>query len=93
MLRITNGPAVDHRVTLQLEGRVAGPWVGELRRLCEPVLGKGHSLFLDLANVTFLDEEGVRLLQTLRAQGCQIVGASPFVIEQLKAPRVISPDA
>lgn len=85
MLRITPSDSGNHHVILRLEGRVAGPWVGELCKACEKVLGEGQDLELNLAEVSFLDLEGVTLLKGVRARGVELSDCSPFVAEQLKA--------
>lgn len=84
MLRITPTDSGNHHVLLRLEGRVAGPWVTELWKACEKVLGDGHALELNLAEVSFLDPAGVTLLTKIRARGVELVHCSPFVAEQLK---------
>jgi len=38
MLKISQAGKANHSVTLKLEGRVVGPWVGELRQICEALL-------------------------------------------------------
>ena len=55
MLRITLADSGNHHAILRLEGRVAGPWVTELWKACEKVLGEGQALELNLADVSFLD--------------------------------------
>jgi len=73
-------------VTLKLEGRVVGEWVGELRQVCERLLTDGRSLKLDLADVTFADASGVAALSSFKARGVTFSNCSPFVEEQLKSP-------
>jgi ABC-type transporter Mla MlaB component len=85
MLRITPTDSGNHHVILRLEGRVAGPWVAELRKVCEQVLGGGQGLKLNLAEVSFLDPAGVSLLMKVRARGVELAECSPFIMEQLKA--------
>jgi ABC-type transporter Mla MlaB component len=85
MLRITPTDSRNHRIIFRLEGRVAGPWVAELWKACEKVLGEGHALELNLAEVSFLDPAGVTLLKKARARGVELADSSPFVAEQLKA--------
>jgi ABC-type transporter Mla MlaB component len=68
-----------------LEGRVAGPWVIELWKACEKVLGEGRALELNLAEVSFLDPAGVSLLTKVRSRGVELVDCSPFVTAQLNA--------
>ena len=85
MLRISLIDSRSNQITLRLEGRVAGPWVSELWKACEKVLGDGQALELNLADVSFLDLAGATLLAQIRARGVELSGCSPFVAEQLKA--------
>ncbi len=64
--------------TLELAGRLAGPWVEELKR-CWGQIGASREgqVSVDLNDVTFIDENGKALLLelwqhgiTLRATGC-----------------------
>lgn len=75
----------DRQSTLRLEGDVIGLWVDELRRSSEEPLAAGTQLTVDLADVGFVDREGIELLQRLGARGVAVVNASRFVAEQLKA--------
>jgi anti-anti-sigma regulatory factor len=84
MLRISSIVGGNHHAILRLEGRVAGPWVAELRTACERVLGEGRALELNLAEVSFLDPAGVALLANVRERGVPLLACSPFVAEQLK---------
>ena len=84
MLRITATNNGHQYVLLRLEGRVAGPWVAELWKSCEKVLGDGKALVLNLADVSFLDSAGVKLLATIHARGAELADCSPFVEQQLR---------
>ena len=84
MLKISQAGKANHSVTLKLEGRVVGPWVGELRQVCETLLTKGRPLKLDLADVTFADASGVAALSSFKSRGVAFANCSPFVEEQLK---------
>lgn len=84
MLKISEGKATKQTVLLRLEGRVVGPWVGELRQICEPLVSDGSKLALDLSEVSFADENGVALLSSLKGRGTKLLNATPFVEEQLK---------
>ena len=84
MLKITRVASLNHEVTLQLDGRVAGPWVELLRQSAESVLAEGARLTLDLQNISFLDCEGVGLIKGLIDRGVPQVNAPLFVAEQLK---------
>lgn len=58
-------------MTIKLEGRVAGPWVEELRLTWLPLapsLGSKR-LCVDLCEVTFVDAAGKQLLTEIRKGG------------------------
>jgi ABC-type transporter Mla MlaB component len=84
MLRISPIASDNHHIILRLEGRVVGPWVPELSKVCEQALGEGQALELNLAEVSYVDRSGVLLINDLRSQGISLVECSPFVEEQLK---------
>jgi len=84
MLKISEGKRAKQAITLRLEGRVVGPWVGELRQICESLLGDSRKLALDMAEVTFADESGLQLMTSLQARGVKLLNATPFVDEQLR---------
>jgi anti-anti-sigma regulatory factor len=90
MLRINVGKAPGDKAVaiLKLEGQVTGPWVDELRRVCneriEDQSGEPHPLVLDLAGVFFIDADGVALFQELAARHVTVTNCSLFVTEQLK---------
>ena len=86
MLKISQVDPVNHAVVLQLEGRVVGPWVTELQKSSEAVLTEGRSLKLNLADVEFMDVQGVTLLASLRSRGVSLLECPPFAAEQLKPP-------
>jgi anti-anti-sigma regulatory factor len=81
MLRITT----TERNTLKLEGRVVGPWVAELRRAVAEQCAISARVVLDLAEVTYADAEGTRLLRELRLLPADLRNPSPFVAELLGA--------
>ena len=84
MLKITQAGKAGHNFTLKLEGRVVGPWVSELRLICESLLSNRRGLNLDLSDVSYADAEGVELLANLKSRGVMLANGSPFVAEQLK---------
>jgi hypothetical protein len=88
MLRITVIESSGNAVILRAEGRIAGSWVDELRTACDlHALGDGLQLFLELGDVSFVDTDGVRLLNELRREGAAFRHITPFVAEQLKMGR------
>jgi RNA polymerase sigma-70 factor (ECF subfamily) len=84
MLRISMTEGPDKTVTLKLEGRVAGPWVDQLRESCERALDGGGRLSLDMTSVSFLDPAAVTLVRSLVERQVRVASCSPFVTEQLK---------
>ena len=84
MLKISCMESMDNARTLRLDGQVIGPWVEELRSVCERLLTQGNQLTLDLAGVSFIDREGVSLLWTLAARQVELINRSRFVAEQLR---------
>jgi hypothetical protein len=85
MLKISQTGTPNRSVTLKLEGRVVGPWVGELCRICEPLLAEDRALNLDLAEVSYVDEEGVTALNRFKSGGVKLKNCSPFVEQQIKS--------
>jgi ABC-type transporter Mla MlaB component len=84
MLRISLVSTPNEPATLRLEGQVRGPWVEALRKSCEQILATGKAVILDLAEVSFIDMDGVALCRCLRDREVAFVHCSPFVAEQLK---------
>jgi ABC-type transporter Mla MlaB component len=81
MLRITTHSTADS-ITFQLEGRLVGPWVTELRDCWRrtPCDGK-RVVRIDLRAVTYVDAAGEELLADLYRQGADL-----FAIDcQMKA--------
>jgi len=85
MLKISQSGRNKQATTLKLEGRMVGPWVGEARETCEKLLHEGRVLKLNLAEVSFADQDGVKFLQNLISRGVKLAGCSLFVEEQLKS--------
>src|SRR5437660_1270477 len=85
MLRITRVSRSDAVQTLQLEGKLVGPWVAELRRICAEERNPSGPLRLDLSGVAFVDKDGMRLLRDLAARGFTFAAGSGLVAELLKS--------
>lgn len=78
MLRITklcNG----NSGVVKLEGALRAPWIDEVRNT---LAGDEHQQ-LDLADVTFADEAGIKLLRELMNDGVEISRCSGFVAASL----------
>lgn len=84
MLRISQICAVQHAVTLRLEGRLVGPWVAELQRSCDEALANSRALSLDMSEMQYMDANGVELLSRLKSRGVALLECSAFAFEQLK---------
>jgi len=84
MLRISEIGGSNGNMVLKLEGRIVGPWVGELAGASGRVLDAARTLKLDLAGVSYVDREGLKLLLTLEDRSVTLEGMSPFVTEELR---------
>ena len=85
MLKISQIDSRNHVVILRLEGRIAGPWVAEMRKACERFLNDRRSLALDLGEVLYADQNGLSALASLGSRGVLLTDCSPFLNEQLKS--------
>jgi anti-anti-sigma regulatory factor len=68
----------DNRVLL-LEGKVCRQWLDELRLEIEKIIGEGKKLVLDFSRVTFIDEEGVRLINQFLSNSVGRINCSLFI--------------
>src|SRR5580700_10418057 len=77
MLRITNAEQ-----KLVLHGQLAGPWVAELKAAWDPSLR-----VVDLTEVTFVDEDGARVLCSMKEAGVRFVARgvdNKYLLDDLK---------
>jgi len=74
----------EQAIELQLEGKLVGPWVEELRKLSDEALSLQKNVSLDLAKVWFVDSRGVTLLHNLAKRQVSELNCSQFVSQQLK---------
>jgi len=82
-------------LSIIIEGRLAGPWVEELRAYCRGTVGhQPRCIVINLAGVTFVDAEGKALLAQLWQQGVELRASGCLtrcVVEQItKAGRTES---
>ena len=84
MLKITSAVVSEKEITLQLDGRVSGQWVGLLRETAESALDDGVSLCVDLKNISFIDCEGIALMRSLIERGVRHANAPLFVAQQIR---------
>jgi len=86
MLRITVVESSANAVTLRVEGRIAGPWLEELRRTCDAHrVNDSVQLQLELEDAGFVDAAGVAYLKELQAQGAGLIHISPFLMELFRS--------
>ena len=88
MLRICHSDTTDgHRWSLS--GRVAGPWVEEFRACWRQALERtplAH-VVVDLSDVTFIDDDGERLIAEMLSAGTEFIANGVFnkqLLEDLK---------
>ena len=76
MLKITTLTNAES-TAFRLEGRLAGPWVQELERCWDSIVGTmtTHPLIVDLSAVTYVDSEGKDLLKKIHRQGTRLVAS------------------
>ena len=82
-MRISVVQSSSQAVTLRVEGEVKGRWVAELSRACEESLSRGIRLSLDLADVSFVDIDGINLFRALMDRQVVFTNPCPFIAEQL----------
>jgi hypothetical protein len=86
MLRITSLDELD-RVTLKLEGSLAGIWVAELEGIWRGVYSRleGRPLYLNMKGVEHVDRAGTYLLALLRQRGTQLVASGTLMTELVRS--------
>jgi hypothetical protein len=70
MLKITTKTEAL-KTTFELEGKLAGAWVGELER-CWREIGPDQAVKVSLKAVTFIDDDGKKLLARLHQSGAEL---------------------
>jgi len=76
VLKITTTSDRDRGMLLKLEGKLLEPWLPELNRACG---APPAAVRLDLMNLTYADEPGVRTLRDLLRRGATVAASSAFV--------------
>jgi anti-anti-sigma regulatory factor len=84
MLRLTRTTRFPQEVVLVLEGQIVAEWVELLEAECLELLGTDRKLFLDLANVSYLDRRAMRLLRKLAARSVTLINCPPLVDELVR---------
>jgi anti-anti-sigma regulatory factor len=84
MLRITEVSKDDKVITLRLEGKLVGPWIPDLERICLYHRDeKNKTVVLDFSGVTFIENKGVRMLESIKDDRIKIVNCSQFILSLL----------
>ena len=80
MLKITMHDSAGE-LRLQLEGRLAGAWVRELRQCWTTAASTtaGRATVLDLGEVDFVDEDGQTLLSEMFRSGVRLLAITPLI--------------
>ena len=84
MLKISVTNQSSKATDFQLEGKLVGPWVEELRRLSDAALVTSATVSLDLEKVWFVDSQGISLLRELAKKQVAQINCSHFINQQLK---------
>jgi RNA polymerase sigma-70 factor (ECF subfamily) len=85
VLRISVTSDSDVSIQFQLEGKLIGPWVEELRQLSNTALLRNKTITLDLKKLWFTDLEGAGLLRDLYQRKVFQINCSQFIGQQLLA--------
>lgn len=69
----------EKETNLILTGKLTGPWVAELERCWHALISAGPNsqpspILLDMSKVTFIDEDGKRLISQMRQRGARLAG-------------------
>ena len=64
---------------LKLEGKLLAPWIDELRSACDRLAQQVARPRLYLAQISYVDSSGAKLLAELRTTGFDLAACSPFV--------------
>jgi RNA polymerase sigma-70 factor (ECF subfamily) len=85
VLKISVTSDSDVSIHFQLEGKLIGPWVEELRQLSNTALLGNKTVTLDLNKLWFTDLEGAGLLRDLHQRQVSQINCSQFITQQLLA--------
>lgn len=84
----------DSSTKIRLEGKLAGPWVEELKdcwQRTQDQTNEAHVLTVELDEVNYIDGRGISLLETMYQNGVQLAARgthSRYLIEQIQEQAV-----
>ena len=81
MIRIVEGGRGE---TIRLEGSLLGPWVNEARKVYDLSASQASRIRLDLAALSYLDEDGRVLLCEWIRRGAEVTACSRYVAAVLQ---------
>ena len=89
MLRITV-MTEERRTVVKVEGKLVGPWVGELRRCWTLAKDGRHNepIHIDLTDVTFVDSLGKELIREMCLKGAELEVLGPLMssmVDEMRA--------
>jgi anti-anti-sigma regulatory factor len=84
MLKITKIRESCSKVLLKLEGKITAQWASLLDGECRALLRQEKTLYLDCANVDFIDVRGVEVLNNFPQSQVNLMSAPGFVTELLQ---------
>ncbi len=79
MLKITKIDDEPEQVMLKVEGQLVAEWAGEMEAECRRCMASGRKVLLDLADVTLLDDRGIRMLKRIILDGVGLVNCSALI--------------
>jgi len=79
MLMITDMRESEGDCRMELQGRLIGPWVDELRRVAGEAASRCGRVVLDLSALSFVDGCGADLLRELAREGIGLDGVTPYI--------------
>ncbi|SRR5208337_695500 len=80
MLRITVEEKADF-TSFRLEGKLTADWVKELERcwICAKHIAPETRFKIDLSGVSFVDEKGKALLESMVSEGAELLADDPMM--------------
>ncbi|HEY1337575.1 MAG TPA: hypothetical protein VGF59_08695, partial [Bryobacteraceae bacterium] len=86
MLKITLHDSA-RELRIQLEGRLSGPWVAELRQCWRTAASTtvGRPTVVDLRDVDFVDSPGESLLADMHRAGVRLEASTPLIDDLVRS--------
>ncbi|MFB0564286.1 MAG: STAS domain-containing protein [Candidatus Aminicenantaceae bacterium] len=79
MLRITSKKTSRKKTVIFLEGKICQEWVGELRSEIETGIKDGRKISLDFSRVSYIDEDGAKMIKRFPLQKVEKTNCSLFI--------------